>query len=143
MTQNEIFQPLFVQVLLTFLVWSWLIWGRVSTLLRTKTNPQKTADEVQARVIFKKYENHSDNLENLFELPVLFYVIVLLIAFTGVVDSVYVYAAWAFVITRTIHSIIHCTTNKIVYRFYAYLLSSSLLWLMWFRIAVQMYVLSS
>ena len=138
MTHAELFQPLCAQVLLTFLIWSWLVWGRVSTLLYGRINPQKTADEAQSGKIFQKYENQSDNLENLFELPVLFYVAILLIAFIGVADSFYLYTAWAFVLSRTIHSIIHCAYNRIFHRFYAYIFSSLILWLMWVRIAIQL-----
>lgn len=113
MNQFTIFKPLFAQILLTFLVWSWLLYGRVSTLRRNKINPQKTADETKAKLIFKSYENQSDNLENLFELPVLFFTAVFLIAFTGIEDSLYVSAAWTFVVTRAIHSFIHCTSLSI------------------------------
>jgi hypothetical protein len=137
MTQFKIFLPLFAQILVTFLVWCWLIWGRVSTLLLSKTNPQKTADEAQSRKIFKNYENQSDNLENLFELPVLFYVSILIVAFAGLTNSFYLYAAWTFVFTRAIHSVIHCTYNRVTHRFYAYVISSFILWLMWIRIAIQ------
>lgn len=135
MTRQEMILPLCAQVFLTFLIWSWLMWGRVSTLLRAKINPQKTADEVQQKVIFKKYENQSDNLENLFEMPVLFYVAILLIVYLGLIDSFYLYSAWAYVFFRTIHSIIHCTYNRVVHRFYVYFISSIVLLGIWIRIA--------
>jgi len=39
---------------------------------------------------------------------------------------------------RVLHSLIHCTYNKIVHRFNAYLASSLVLWAMWIRIAIQL-----
>lgn len=139
MNHLRMLDPLFAQVLLTFLVWSWLLWGRVTTLTWGKINPQKTQDEEQSRKIFHAYQNQSDNLENLFELPVLFYIAVLIVFFTQTADLVFVYLGWGFVLGRAIHSLIHCTYNKIVHRFYAYVLSSMLLWVFWVRLGVVLY----
>ena len=86
----------------------------------------------------KSAVNPSDNFENLFEMPVLFYVAALLIFVTGLTDPIYVFGAWAFVALRAIHSIVHCTYNKIMHRFYFYAASSIVLWLMWFRISYQL-----
>lgn len=139
MEHLTILQPLLAQVLLTFFIWCWLIWGRVSTLYYSKINPQKTADDAQAKIIFKKYENQSDNFENLFELPVLFYFIVLLILFFKMQDTLNIFLAWTFVLNRMIHSLVHCTTNRIRHRFYAYFVSSGILWVMWVKFAIQVF----
>jgi hypothetical protein len=77
----------------------------------------------------------SDNLKNVFELPVLFYALVLLLYVTNRVDGVYVVAAWVFVVFRFAHSVVHCTFNRVLVRFYCYLAASLALWIMVLRAA--------
>ena len=79
--------------------------------------------------------NPSDNLKNRFELPVLFYALALLLYLTNRVDGVYVVAAWAFVVFRFAHSLVHCTFNRMLGRFYCYLAASLALWIMVLRAA--------
>ena len=68
--------------------------------------------------------NPSDNLKNLFEIPVLFYALVLYLFATRQVDRLYVNAAWVFVAFRTLHSVVHCTFNLVLLRFYLYLVAT-------------------
>ena len=77
--------------------------------------------------------NPSDNLKNLFELPVLFYALALLLFVTNRVDATYVAAAWAFVVFRAAHSVVHCTFNRVMVRFSCYLAASLALWFMLLR----------
>lgn len=138
MDSPSIVYPVIAQVFLTFSVWTVLLFGRVGILIRGKINPQKVADEAQAQKIYKDLTNISDNLENLFEMPVLFYAIAIFLLATERVDPIYLGTAWGFVFFRAVHSLIHCTYNKIRHRFFAYLISSALLWAMWIRLAVQL-----
>lgn len=138
MESRAIFLPVCAQVCLTFGVWIWLYVTRVGTMKRKRIHPQVLADEKRAQELLKDVVNPSDNFENLFELPVLFYVAALLIFVTGLTDGPYILGAWAFVALRALHSLIHCTYNKIMHRFYAYLASSLVLWVMWIRVAIQL-----
>jgi hypothetical protein len=81
--------------------------------------------------------NPSDNLKNLFEMPIIFYALVLYLFLTKQVDMVYVTAAWGFVLFRTMHSAVHCTFNRVMLRFYLYLCSSIAVWLMAGRAALM------
>ena len=74
--------------------------------------------------------NPSDNLKNLFEIPVIFYALALVLFVTGQVDAVYVGAAWVFVVFRALHSAVHCTINVIMVRFNLYLVSTLAVWFM-------------
>lgn len=138
MNQKLIFLPLIGQVLITFLVWLWLVVGRVTTIKRQNIDPQILANEVRSNEIFRKLTNQSDNLENLFELPVLFFTVIVVLFLTKNVDSIFVMLCWAFVATRGVHSWIHCTGNRILHRFYAYLISSAILWMTWARLAIHL-----
>ena len=77
--------------------------------------------------------NPSDNLKNLFEIPVLFYVLVLYLFAVKQVDALYVDAAWIFVTFRVLHSAVHCTFNLIMLRFYLYLIATVAVWFIAFR----------
>ena len=44
--------------------------------------------------------------------------------------------AWLFVLLRVGHSAIHCTYNKVMHRFYAYVAGGVALWLLWGAIAL-------
>ena len=134
MQNKDLLLPLLAQVFLTFIVWNILAIGRTVTTLRKRINPQILADETQNLLVFKNLINPSDNLENLFEVPVLFYAAIGLILTLNVNDSFYVAAAWFFVAGRFMHSFIHCTYNKIKHRFYVYILSSWILWVIWARL---------
>ena len=72
--------------------------------------------------------NPSDNLKNLFEIPVIFYALALYLFVTNQVDPAYVAAAWVFVLFRALHSAIHCTVNIVMLRFYLYLFSTLAVW---------------
>ena len=81
--------------------------------------------------------NPSDNLKNLFEIPVLFYALALYLFVTNHVDDTYVSAAWIFVAFRVFHSAVHCTVNIVTLRFYLYLASTLALWFMAIRAALS------
>jgi hypothetical protein len=80
--------------------------------------------------------NPSDNLKNLFEIPILFYALVLYLFITNQVDTVYVNAAWVFVVFRVLHSVVHCTFNLIMLRFYLYLFAAIAVWFIAIRAAL-------
>ena len=81
--------------------------------------------------------NPSDNFKNLFEIPVLFYALVLYLFITLSVDGVYLVAAWLFVLLRTLHSLVQCTRNIIMVRFTLYIISTAAIWFIALRAGVQ------
>jgi hypothetical protein len=80
--------------------------------------------------------NPSDNLKNLFEIPVIFYALALYLFATAAVDATYVAAAWTFAVFRVLHSAVHCTANLVLLRFYLYLISTVAVWFMLARAAL-------
>ena len=56
------------------------------------------------------------HLANLLEVPVLFYVVTLIAFVTGQSSLAVVALCWAYVGARGIHSIIHLTSNKVLWR---------------------------
>ena len=137
MTQNSIFSPFFAMVFLTLFVWMYLYIRRIHFITKNKIRSQDlTVSGALAKISPPFVSNPSDNFKNLFEIPVIFYALVLYLFVTKQVDTVYVSAAWIFVIFRAFHSIVHCTFNLIMLRFYLYLFSTLTVWFIVIRVAV-------
>ncbi|WP_293339497.1 MAPEG family protein [Microcoleus sp. CAWBG58] len=134
--QNAIFSPFFTMVFVTLVVWVYLYIRRIAFLNNTKLDPKELAvPGMLAQISPPEVSNPSDNFKNLFEIPVLFYALVLYLFITNQVDAVYVNAAWIFVGFRALHSIVHCTFNLILLRFYLYLFSTLMVWFIAIRAA--------
>lgn len=123
--QAIIFEPVLVMLLLTTVVWVWLFARRLPFMLSHKIDaetvktPQQLADLLPPKVAAP-----GDNLKNLFEVPIIFYVVCISAFLLQQVDGLLINCAWAFVGLRALHSIVHCTYNRVIHRFLAYLLSS-------------------
>ena len=78
----------------------------------------------QLRVISRHYVN-------LFEMPVLFYVGVILVYITHQVSYWMIGCAWAYVAFRYLHSYVHLTSNNVMVRSSLYLASTFVLTVMW------------
>jgi hypothetical protein len=116
---------------LTAVVWFVMYAKRIPAMknarlpAQTYTTPDKIAEHLPEAVNYPAY-----NLKNLFELPVLFYALCLYLDVTGYVDQVYLLAAWLFFVLRVLHSIVHCTRNIVMLRFYLYSAAALVLWFM-------------
>ena len=84
----------------------------------------------------------SNAFDNQFQLPVLFYVGCVVAVFVGPTwfDLV---LAWAFVVTRYVHAVIHVTDNHVIRRFWAYTAGLAILTLFWLVLIVQLIVVST
>ena len=134
MRQTAIFGPFLAMMLLTLAVWVFLFARRIPFI---RANPETLSDPtLLARIAPPAVASPSDNLKNLFELPVLFYALVLYLFATSQVDPTYVRAAWVFVAFRVLHSAVHCTFNHITTRFSVYLVAALALWCMVIRAAL-------
>jgi hypothetical protein len=137
MNQTAIFVPFVATMLLTLVVWIYMYASRLPFMVRSKLihRAQLTAAEL-ARVSPPGVSNPSDNLKNLFELPTLFYAVVLYLCATRQGDALYLAAAWVFFGFRVLHSAVQCTVNFVPLRFLFYMASSIALWLMVLRMAL-------
>lgn len=137
MTQDAIFSPFFATVFLTLLVWVYMYIRRISLITSRKISQQElSVPGTLAQLSPANVSNPSDNFKNLFEIPVLFYALVLYLFITKQVDTVYVNAAWVFVVFRALHSAVHCTFNLIMLRFYLYLVATIAVWFIALRAAL-------
>lgn len=139
MTNNMLLLPMFVQVLLTVVVWLELFRRRLAFSTEQRIDPQSLADANDVRTVLKPVQAPANNFVNLFEVPVLFYVAVLTAFATGVRDMPLLVLFWVFVGFRCLHSLIHLTANKVMRRFQVYVISSLALWGAWGFIAFRLY----
>jgi hypothetical protein len=133
MAPTSIFGPFFVVILLTIVVWLYMYCRRIPFIVRNKLTPEQLTPAELARLSPRDVANPSDNLKNLFELPTIFYALVLYLHVTHNVDTLYVAAAWVFAGFRVLHSAVHCTINVVPLRFVLYLVAAVALWFMVIR----------
>ena len=137
MNQTAIFGPFFATMFLTLVVWVYMYIRRIGFITSSKLSPKDLAvPGALAQLSPPEVSNPSDNLKNLFEIPVLFYALALYLFVTKQVDATYVTAAWVFVGFRALHSAVHCTFNLVLLRFYLYLFATLAVWFMGIRAAL-------
>ena len=136
MFYKPILLPMLAQVLLTFLVGIYVYVTRLYEIRQKNIDPQNLAHRTDGQSLLVTSEGPADNFKNLFEMPLLFFLAVLLSLILLIQDDLLVSLAWGFVLLRTIHSLIHCTYNRVMHRFMAYVASSLLLAFMWLRLGL-------
>jgi hypothetical protein len=127
---DPIWMPCAALVGVTALVWAKMYADRLGEMRVRGIDPQALA---RARDLAGRLEKlaAADNFRNLFEVPVLFYVLCVALALNGGSSPGFVWAAWAYVALRALHSFIHVTYNRVVHRFLVYVASTLLLFGMW------------
>jgi hypothetical protein len=127
--------PLFVQVALTFGLFFWMAYHRV-TLIRSGT--------VHPREVALREPNWPPHVlqianaaHNQLEIPVLFYILTILVIITRHADLLFVVLAWFFVLIRIAHAYVHVTSNRISVRGPVFGLSLLILFIMWVVFAVR------
>ena len=127
--------PALVLMIITMLVWLNMFVRRLLATKASNIDPQDLATPEQVNALFDaRTQGPSNCFKNLFELPVIFYASVIVISMTNLVDSTFVSLAWAFVGLRAVQAAVHCTYNKVMHRFIAYLAASIVLWVMLVRL---------
>jgi hypothetical protein len=129
MSLQAVLLPLFVEVILTFVLMLWMGALRggdfrsgavrpADVALREPRWPQRTS---QAAYSFS----------NQFELPVLFYVLTILVWVTRHAGYVFVILAWIFVICRVLQAYVHVTSNAYRWRSSFYSIGAVVIMVMW------------
>jgi len=135
MSLASVLLPVFVQVVLTFVLLLWMANTRVGVLKRKEV---KVSDIVLGQHNWPgPVTQIGNNYHNQLQLPVLFYVLVILAWITRKADLLFVVMSWIFVISRIGHACIHTTTNAIQQRFYAFATGVFVLLIMWVIFALR------
>lgn len=129
MTVQMVLLPVFVQVALTFGLLFWMASARTSSVSRGET---KIRDIALGQSAWPTRPTQISNCySSQFELPLLFYVVVVLALITRTADVIFVVLEWLFVVLRLAHAYIHTTSNHVPTRFRAFAAGMLVLLLMW------------
>ena len=136
MSFMEVLLPVFVQVILTLVVAFVLAFKRVSALKTGEMRGKKIAlREPNWPDHTRQYEC---NYMNQFELPVLFYVLMILLLITRKADFILMTLAWIFVVLRIAHAYVHVTSNNVNLRGPLFGMGLFVLAIMWGLFIVDM-----
>ena len=138
MSGKEIFHPMLAMVALTLIVWVRLYAVRLPEMRRLRIHPQSVATSAQksAQLVDTRA---ADNFSNLFEVPVLFYLALIVAYLTQQTTPLVLGLAWCFVAGRVVHSLIQCSYNKVMHRFIVYVVSTCLVWALWAVLAAGLF----
>ena len=128
--------PVFVQVGITFFLLFWTARLRIAAL----RGGEVSFDDIALRQPAwpERPTQVANAFHNQLELPLLFYVLVILALFTRKADTLFLILAWMFVATRLVHAAIHVTSNDMRRRFQAFAVGAVLLLIMWIIFALRL-----
>jgi len=135
MSVTAVLLPLFVQVVLTFVLGFMLAGTRTPLLLRGEVKPEQVAlrqPNWPARTLQIGY-----SFQNQFEAPVLFYVLTIIAIITRKADLLFVVLAWVFVVSRLLHAFVHVTSNNLRARGGLFGIGMLVLAIMWLIVIVK------
>lgn len=133
-TPAALFAPVFALVAWTFCILLMVAWRRLKAGFDRRVSPREYALGESARVP-PDVSLPNRNYMNLLELPLLFYVAMLLAQITAAGSPLLVGLAWAYVALRVVHSLIHITYNDVLHRFLAFASSNFVLLGIWVLLA--------
>lgn len=138
MTIQMVLLPVFVQVALTFALLVWMGRARMSSVRRGETKVRDIALRQPA------WPAQATQISNCFDsqlqLPLLFYILVILAWVTRQADLVFVVMAWLFVLARLAHAYVHTTSNHVPTRFWVFAVGMLVLLLMWIIFAIRILI---
>jgi hypothetical protein len=129
MSIQAVLFPLFVEVVLTFVLGLWFSALRVDAIRGGRVHPRDIAlrePNWPTRVTQVGNAYHNE-----LELPLLFYVLTILSIITRHADLLFVLLAWVFVVLRLARAYIHVTDNRVSRRGMVFLAGAIVLAVMW------------
>lgn len=129
-TMLPILWPVLALVAWTYLILGWMAFVRVRAGLRGQIVPGDFRLGESARVP-QHVVLANRNYMNLLELPILFYLACVVIAITQVPSGLQVILAWAYVLCRVLHTLIHLSYNHVMHRLAAFSASNAALGVLW------------
>ena len=111
--------PMLAQIGWTFLLYAWLTVARQRAVKRGEVKYGDFARDEEPHHVARI----TRNLANQFELPVIFYAVVVLLVATNNVTPIDVVAAWVFVAGRVIHTLVQTLTDNVPLRGQVFLIN--------------------
>ena len=114
MNPNWLYLPVLLQILLTLALYSALILAKIKALRTGEVDQARRALHDDAWPEYVQKINN--NIRNQFEVPVLFYVLVIALVELSAVGIIAVVAAWVFALSRLFHAWVHTGSNVVLMR---------------------------
>ncbi len=129
--------PLITLILFSFVCVFVAIFARVHALreghLKLKDFSLMDYDAKQSEFVTKS----ARNLDNLFQVPILFYICMILLMLMHEPQTYFLALSWCFVITRIINSLIHLTYNNFIHRLASFMISNSILFVIALMVLIE------
>lgn len=135
MTLPMILAPLFVLVLMTFVLGFWIPFLSVPAMRRGEVRTQDV--DLRQPNWPRPIQQVNNSYTSQFELPVLFYVLTILAIISKHADLLFVIMAWIFVLARVWHAAIHVTSNDVRIRGPVFGIGAMVLAIMWLIFIVR------
>ena len=137
MSQTAIFWPMIALTALIYVVYALVLLRRRQAVMSGQATPRDfklPLKEPEASVTAMR------NLINLYELPVLFYVVCLSLYAVNGASLLAVIIAWLFVATRIAHTFVHVTSNRLRLRQPIFAIGCALNGVLWIMLALHLAV---
>ena len=124
---HPLLQPVVALLAWSAIMFLWMYATRIPAMLKAgvdlKTRVGGQGKDLDS-ILPPEVQWKSHNYNHLMEQPTLFYAACLVLVLTGCESLVALYAAWAYVALRVVHSLVQSISNRIRYRFAVFLLAS-------------------
>lgn len=137
MSTQAILAPLFAMAAITFVLMFGMVVTRRRAVMDKKTDPNDLLTRGGKNPWPPQAAQFSDAYSNSLELPMLFYVVVILAFTTRQADLVFLLVSWLFVVFRVLQAYIHTTTNARKYRSLAFRGGALTLVVLWIYLAIR------
>jgi hypothetical protein len=131
--------PLILHVLLVLYIGQKMLRSRIRSVRSGQTKLSDIAVDTDAWP--RRLKQLSNNFDNQFQTPMLWYACTAMVLILGVVDLAFVGLSWLYLILRVIHSAIHIGSNSVPTRMRVFLVSFFALVAMWLWLAVRLVML--
>jgi hypothetical protein len=135
MSVAAILSPVFVLLLLTFVLFGRMALSRVGSLKAGEVKMKQIALGNEAWP--ERPKQISNAFHNQLELPFLFYFLVGFALATRKADLLFVVMSWLFVAARYAHAYVHTTSNNVTLRFNLFGVGAFVLMAMWIIFAAR------
>ena len=128
---DQLLLPVLVLVCWTWLMWLWMLFTRIPAMQKARIHPDAARHTKDiAGKLPSNVRAVSDNYNHLHEQPTIFYALMGYIALTGGASQYVLYAAWAYVGLRVVHSLVQVLMTNVTMRFGLFVLSTMALFAM-------------
>lgn len=131
--------PLFLHVLLVLWIGLRTVRARIASVKSGKVKLGEIATDNSAWPT--EARKLSNNFDNQFDVPMLWYAACALIAATGLADAVGVFLSWLFLLLRVAHSVIHTGKNNVPRRMRVFLAGFAAVFMLWLWFGLRLFVI--